>query len=50
MTPEELEIKFDALSHGSFSDARRLAIKEAVWKMENYERASDLIALWVKDR
>ncbi|MFN8547392.1 MAG: MmgE/PrpD family protein [Candidatus Eisenbacteria bacterium] len=50
MTPEELQIKFDALSHASFSDARRAAIKEAVWKMESYERASDLIATWVRDR
>jgi len=50
MTPEELQIKFDALSSRSFSNGRRGQIKDAIWKLEQFERAGDLIALCVADR
>lgn len=50
MTPEELGIKFDALSNQSFSEARRAELKKAIWALDSMERASDLIRLCVADR
>jgi len=50
MTPEELAIKFDALASPSFTDARRAAIREAVFGLEKMETVGELMALCVADR
>jgi len=50
MTPEELASKFDALASPSFTDARRAAIREAVFGLEKMETVGELMALCVADR
>lgn len=50
MTPEELAVKFHALSSASFTEGRREKIREAVFGLENLEQAADLMRLCVADR
>ena len=50
MTREELDIKFDALSSASVSEAGRRRIREAIYALDAMERAEELIRLCVADR
>ena len=50
MTPEELQIKFDALAEPVMSAARRTKLRDAVFGLERLERVGDLMALCVADR
>lgn len=50
MTPEELQIKFDALAEPVMSAARRRKLRDAVFGLERLDRVGDLMALCVADR
>jgi 2-methylcitrate dehydratase len=50
MTPDELAVKFHALSNASFTPERREQIRSSVFGLEGLERVSDLMRLCVADR
>jgi 2-methylcitrate dehydratase len=50
MTPEELQIKFDALAEPVMSARRRTKLRDAIFGLEAVERVGDLMALTVADR
>jgi 2-methylcitrate dehydratase len=50
LTDAEVGEKFDALAAPILSEGARERIKEAVWRLENVEKISDLMALCVADR
>lgn len=50
MSVDELSVKFDALASPIMTDARRKAIKETVFAMENLKDVGELMKLMVKDR
>jgi 2-methylcitrate dehydratase len=50
MTPEELQIKFDALAEPVMSAKRRTQLRDAVFGLEKLGQIGDLMALSVADR
>ncbi|MFQ5429580.1 MAG: MmgE/PrpD family protein [Phycisphaerae bacterium] len=50
MTPEDLQVKFDALAEPLMSDRRRAALKDCVFSLEKLDDVRKLTALCVADR
>ena len=50
LTDAEIEEKFDALAEPVLTDARRDALKRAVWGLEDLDSIADLLALAAADR
>ena len=50
MTPEDLQVKFDALAGPLMSDQRRAALKDCVFSLEKLGDVRKLMALCVADR
>jgi len=50
MTPEEMQIKFEALAEPVLSPRRRQELRDAVFTLEDLAQCSDLMALCAADR
>jgi len=49
LTEDETEGKFDALAEGVLSKDKARRLKDAVWKVEELDSVSELLALCVTD-
>ncbi len=49
MTPDELQVKFDALAEPVMSDRRRTQLKDCIFSLESLKDVGELMALTVAD-